>query len=202
MTARPLLRNQPVTATGLLPSQDLMEVIQRLVKDGIDLSAALQADLTTSRVKLQTAVTAAGQTEIPFTGIPAWANRVTVTFAGFSTNGTSEIAVQLGDSGGIETTGYTTTVLGALGVAVAHQNYTAGFAWVPGAATDTASGSITLSRQSGNLWVADGKVKRATNSTAFIMGDKTLSDVLTQVRITTVGGVNTFDAGSVAVSWE
>jgi hypothetical protein len=52
-----------------------------------------------------TAVSASG-TSVDFTGIPSTAKRITVMFSGVSTNGTSIIQVQLGDSGGVETTGY------------------------------------------------------------------------------------------------
>jgi len=45
-------------------------------------------------------------TSIDFTGIPSWVKRITVMFNGVSTNGTSNKQIQLGDSGGFETTGY------------------------------------------------------------------------------------------------
>lgn len=164
---------------------------------------ALQADLTVSRVKLQPSVTASGQTQINFTGIPAWVNRITVIAAGLSTNGTSQVLIRLGDSGGIEATGYLSTVAGSSGTSIGHADQTTGFfLGAPLAATDAISGRCTISRLSGNTWVADTATKRST--TAFIesAGDKTLSDVLTQLRITTANGTDTFDAGSVAISWE
>jgi hypothetical protein len=52
MTARPLLPNQPVTANGLMPSRDLVEIIQRLVKvagtGGGGLSDGNYGDVTVS----------------------------------------------------------------------------------------------------------------------------------------------------------
>ena len=41
-----------------------------------------------------------------FTGIPSWAKRITVMFAGVSTRGTSALQVQIGTSLGIENSGY------------------------------------------------------------------------------------------------
>jgi hypothetical protein len=41
-----------------------------------------------------------------FLSIPAGTKRITVSFESMSTNGTTGISIQLGDSGGIETTGY------------------------------------------------------------------------------------------------
>ena len=45
-------------------------------------------------------------TEIDFTSIPANVYRVTVMFDGVSTNGTSNLMLRIGDSGGNEDTGY------------------------------------------------------------------------------------------------
>jgi hypothetical protein len=155
-----------------------------------------------STIRLQTAIAAAGQTNIDFSGVPAWVNRVNVMLAGLSITGITPLIIQIGDSGGFETTGYlssfTNTASGVSTAAV-----TNGFAiGEPGAAADVFSGTVSLSRTSGNLWVAAGVVKRSTIGMALAAGDKTLSDVLTQVRITTVTGAQTFDAGSVTISWE
>jgi hypothetical protein len=49
-----------------------------------------------------TAVASTSGTSIDFTSIPLWVKRITVMFAGVSTNGTSPFLVQLGDAGGIE----------------------------------------------------------------------------------------------------
>ena len=54
---------------------------------------------------LGTSQTASG-TQVDFTGIPTWAKKVTILFDGISLNGTAQLRVQLGDSGGIETSGY------------------------------------------------------------------------------------------------
>src|SRR3989304_1039623 len=46
-------------------------------------------------------------TSVDFTGIPAGTKQIIVTVEGVSTNGTGAIKIQLGDSGGVETTGDT-----------------------------------------------------------------------------------------------
>jgi len=51
-----------------------------------------------------TAVASTSGTSIDFTGIPSWVKRITVMFDVVSTNGSAIILIQLGDSGGIETT--------------------------------------------------------------------------------------------------
>jgi len=53
-----------------------------------------------------TAQASTSGTSIDFTSIPSGVKRITVMFSGVSTNGTSLIQVQIGDSGGIETTSY------------------------------------------------------------------------------------------------
>lgn len=58
------------------------------------------------RITQGTAVASTSGTSIDFTGIPSWVKRLTVMFSGVSTNGISLIQVQIGDSGGIETTSY------------------------------------------------------------------------------------------------
>jgi len=53
-----------------------------------------------------TAVASTSNTSIDFTSIPAGVRRITVMFDAVSTSGTSNWLIQLGDSGGIENTGY------------------------------------------------------------------------------------------------
>jgi len=174
---------------------------------GIDtLTADVAALATTSFVRRQTAVAAASQTSIDFTGIPAWVNRVTVMFSGLSTNGTSPVMIRLGDSGGIEATGYLGAITGFSVTALATANFSTGFdldtASLPSAAA-LRHGGVTIQRVTGNTWAAWGSVGQSQATwNAFIAGTKALSDVLTQIRITTAGGTDTFDAGSVNISWE
>lgn len=160
-----------------------------------------------SSIKPQTAVSASGQTAIPLSGIPSWANRVTVNVAGLSTSGTSNVVLQIGPSGGVETTNYlgTATVIGSGGVGTALQLST-GFVFSNGtlaAATNVRHGKVVFDRQTGNTWVCDG---RLALSEALLLaattGSKALAGTLAQVLVTTVGGTETFDAGSVALSWE
>ncbi|MCE6993049.1 hypothetical protein, partial [Dyadobacter sp. CY323] len=53
-----------------------------------------------------TAVAATSGTSIPFNSIPAGIKRITINLADLSTSGSSLVMIQIGDSGGIETTGY------------------------------------------------------------------------------------------------
>jgi len=87
------------------------------------------------------------------TTIGAGANRVVIVTDGLSTNGTSPPVLQLGDSGGYETTGYvgyTDTNSGVSGTTYSAVN---GFALSGGwGATVTESATIILTRITGNKW--------------------------------------------------
>lgn len=151
---------------------------------------------------LATAVTASG-TSVDFTGIPSWVKRITVMFNGVSTNGTSAYLIQLGDSGGIETTGYlgstayvgagTGNILGASGI-VAYSFGNAGSLVVT---------AIQICTMGSNTWVGTGVAGNGSfayqSLTAY---SKTLSGTLTQVRITTSNGIDTFDAGTINIMYE
>jgi hypothetical protein len=147
-----------------------------------------------------TAVASTSGTSVDFTDIPSWAKRITVMFSGVSTNGSSNLLVQIGDSGGIENTGYAS---GAFDPSVATHS-TIGFIASPQNASGNAwGGAMTLSNLSGNVWVSSGAI--ATGSGGYFSsfgGAKELSATLDRVRITTVNGTDTFDAGSINILYE
>lgn len=154
-------------------------------------------------ITLGTAQNSTSGTAIDFTGIPSWAKRITVMFRGVSTNGTSPFLIQLGDSGGIETTGYAATSSGMVNASnYTPQSSTAGYVIGFFNAADIASGHMVITKIDGNSWVSSHTIKNATNIIIYGGGDKSLSDTLTQVRITTVNGTDTFDAGSINIMYE
>ena len=123
-------------------------------------------------------------------------------FNGVSTNGSSFGLVQLGDSGGIENTGYTGSNAFSGGSSTG-ANPTTGFGYGNNGAAFTFSGNMTITNVSGNIWAA-ACVGGGTNTALAILGggNKTLSAVLDRVRITTVNGTDTFDAGSINILYE
>jgi hypothetical protein len=158
------------------------------------------ANNVNSAIVSGTAVASTSGTSIDFTSIPSWVKRITVMFNGVSTNGSSAQQVQLGDSGGIGTSGYA----GVVGTRGGDTFYTNGFLVNRGnTASSTASGSLVLTLVSGNIWVGSGtNGANASDAPSFFGGTKTLSDTLTQLRITTVNGTDTFDAGSINILYE
>jgi len=62
-----------------------------------------------------------------------------------------------------------------------------------------------LCKIDGNTWIINGDVAQqptVSANVASLGGSKTLSDTLTQVRITTVNGTDTFDAGTINILYE
>jgi hypothetical protein len=173
--------------------------------DAVTTAKILDANVTPAKLSqpltLETAQATTSGTSIDFTGIPSWAKRITVMLSGVSTSGTSNVLFQLGDSGGFESTGYNSTSLSAA-TTVSTSNSTAGFLLFANVATDARSGVLLLTQISGNTWIASGTFKVTTATNCFVAGDKTLSDALTQIRLTTVNGTDTFDAGSVNIMYE
>jgi hypothetical protein len=146
----------------------------------------------------------ASSTSVDFTSIPSWVKRITVMLDVVSTNGTSVIQLQLGDSGGIETSGYVSTVSSVSNTGFGSNVLTSG---VPvntaSFASASYSGVLTCVKLSGNLWSTSISCIRTDTAVAFVgAGNKTLSDTLTQVRITTVNGTDTFDAGTINILYE
>jgi len=173
-----------------------------LPKAGGTMTGVITYDAAQPRLVSGTSVASTSGTSIDFTSIPSWVKRITVMFAGVSTNGTSSVLAQLGDAGGIETTGYggSSTLLGTTAVT---DNYTTGFGDRNQNAAAVRTGAWTLSLVGSNTWVCSGVIGRS-DSTALTTtaGTKTLSDTLDRIRITTVGGINTFDAGSINILYE
>jgi hypothetical protein len=153
---------------------------------------------------LDTAQASTSGTAIEFTGIPSWVKRITVMFNGVSTNGSSNLRIQLGDAGVFETSGYASYScrLGAAGVASGGVT-TSGFQAILQDSGARLHGSVIISTMGSNIWVANGFLTDDDNDQGIpVSGSKTLSDVLTSIRITTTNGTDTFDAGSINIMYE
>jgi len=172
------------------------------------ISGAVMNTMASSVLTSGTAQSSTSGTSINFTGIPSWANRVTVMFNGVSTSGTSFIQVQVG-AGSVTTSGY----VGILGVLVNSPSY--GATTLPGtgvqienngtAITSSRQGNLVFTNLSGNLWTFTGiinDVGSPYNYINMVAGSISLAGVLDRVRITTVNGTDTFDAGSINIMYE
>ena len=173
----------------------------------ISLSGSAEVFITPSArdISITTATEQASTsgTSIDFTGIPDGVRRITIMMSGLSTNGTSVFLIQIGDSGGIETTGY---VAGA-SVSTFFSTSTAGFplyGTAPAAAnTHFSVATLTLENISTNNWMICGTMSRNSDgATSMFAGAKATSAILDRVRITTVNGTDTFDAGAINITYE
>ncbi|QIG74372.1 hypothetical protein EVC08_060 [Rhizobium phage RHph_N65] len=147
-----------------------------------------------------TAAAAAGNTAVDFTSIPSWVKRITVMVESLSTNGSSGFSIQIGDSGGVENTGYVCATGNA-------QTSTTEFplTGTSGAAAGVYHGSavLTLLNAAANTWVVSSQVARTdVLAVLTVAGSKSTSAVLDRVRVKTGNGTDTFDAGSINIVYE
>jgi hypothetical protein len=156
------------------------------------------------RMTLATAQNSTSGTSIDFTGIPSWVKRVTVMFNGVSTSGTSFYLIQIG-SGSVTTSGYASDsgyVNNAANSCTATAS-TQGFLFAHDvAAAAVYGGTAFLTTLGSNIWTVSGTLNRNSGGMGFFAGTLTLSGTLDRVRITTVNGTDTFDAGSINILYE
>lgn len=134
------------------------------------------------------------------TGIPSWAKRITVSLSGVSGSGTSPRLIQIGTASGLETASYSGGVFSS-GTGSGNSNFTTGFTLeATTAAASIIHGSVVLTKVSDNLWVESGTISKSdTSLVSGSGGSKLLAGVLDRMRLATVNGTDTFDAGSVSI---
>ncbi len=161
-------------------------------------SGATAPEWASGSVMLGTSVASTSGTAIDFTGIPGWARRIVILFSGVSLNSTGQFLIQCGTSGGIVSTGYScgswsgSSATSATGMIVRSRD-----------AATLHTGRITLENLTGNTWISSHTLTGLPSGDPFVGGGAvTLAAALDRVRITTTTGTDTFDAGSINISWE
>lgn len=149
-------------------------------------------------IAIGTPATASG-VAVDFSGFPAGTARIVISVNNLSTNGTSNLAVQIGDAGGIETTAYVSE--SSTDAATRATSTGAFLITAIRTAADAVEGAITLTLldAANNTWVATHIMSNATQVLGFGAGHKSLSAALDRVRITTEGGTDAFDLGLINV---
>lgn len=138
--------------------------------------------------------------------IPTTVKQIVINFQGFSTSSSSVPIIQIGPSGGVETSGYVGYVTrtlgssvngnawGGSGIPLSDNNWTSGFV-VGGSVT------LTLLDSSNNIWAVTGTLGDG-NRLLWLAGKKALAGALNKLTLTTTNGTDTFAAGSVNVMYQ
>lgn len=168
-------------------------------------AATWQTPSAGSGITLGTPVASTSGTSIDFTSIPAGTKRIIIMLRDVSTNGTSNYLIQLGDSGGIENTGYScvcNTLVNASTNSIT--SYSQGFGWASALASNSfqATFLLTLVDSSTFSWTCSGQATFGSGGMFVVIGGKSLSAGLDRVRITTVNGTDTFDAGTINIQYQ
>lgn len=194
-----------VSAVTFLPANQATTYVYRLSNTSWYPMSTVATNVPTtpaggSIITSGTAVASTSGTSITFSSLPSWIKRITVMLNGVSSSGTSQYLIQIG-TGTATTTGYVSASARTSGGATAYTTYTTGYGWNSQTAAEVNSGHIVLTNVSGNIWVAS-HVGNSTVCTLSGGGILTLGGVLDLVRITTVNGTDTFDAGSINILYE
>ena len=200
------------TSSGLVQSADTSGNIE-LQSNGTTKATVSSSGMaigqynpSSSLITSGTAVASTSGTSIDFTSIPSWVKRVTVMFNGVSTNGSSNLLIQIG-SGSVLTSGYGSSAIYG-GTSIGGSNSTAGFIITSAAgSTNTFSGANTICLFGSNTYVSTGNLIYDSISPApFVMSSAgvraSVGGAIDRVRITTVNGTDTFDAGSINILYE
>lgn len=155
---------------------------------------------------LSVATASTSGTSITYTGLPAWVKRVNVMFAGTSLSGTSSPIVQLGFNSSYDATNYIGSA-SRLDTGVSTETtMSTGFLINGILAANTYHGKMVIEKMNGTtgLWVCTYTII-ASNSLAIHTGAGTHTMTtagMNCIKLLAVNGTDTFDAGSVNISYE
>lgn len=193
----------PLTAkTFILPgSASPTPTVAGLLEFGSTLKALYYGDGTNTnilspRINGPLIATTSG-TAIDVTGIPAGVKGIVLSVIGTSTNGNSALLLQIGDSGGIENTGYAGGVYSSAADAAA----TSGWQLISVSAAAIRHGALTLTLVDAatNLWSCFGVMFDTGGSVGgATAGTKSLTGMLDRFRLVPANGTDAFDLGAIA----
>ena len=188
--------------TGNVVTDSATQTLTNKTLTSPTITGASVSAMASSVITSGTAQTTTSGTSINFNSIPSWVKRVTVMFSNVSTNGTSEKLIQLiHSSGTVVTSGYRSAAARLNDTGLVEVTSTAGFLLPATNATDDLYGSYVFTNLSGNIWTGVGSTTY-TFGLVTSCGGVTIASTLTGIRITTVGGTDTFDGGSINILYE
>jgi hypothetical protein len=185
--------------TGTLPAD-------RIGAGAITTPRILNANVTPAKLSqpltLATSQATTSGTSIDFTGIPSWVKRITVMFNGVSTNGTTAILVRVGAGAPVVSSGYVGAVCN-LATTSSYANISSGFnIGTSNAAAAFYDGIAVLARNTDTLWNYNSQLGRRDFAAMYLGAGSINIGQIDRVRLTTVNGTDTFDAGSVNIMYE
>lgn len=188
--------------TGISAIPDDIVTTDKILDAAVTTAKLDSAVLTTyqRREQFPSEATTSG-TIITFTGIAAWATRVTILFNGVSLSGTDNIKIRAVDSGGIVTASYDSASMRNTTASTYNHVTTAADSMIvmSASATNALTGTYTLTNFEGNTWVGSGVFTSNTTTMVTAAGIAAgLSGALEGLSIA-LTGANTFDSGSIAL---
>jgi len=158
---------------------------------------------TNTQLTARTAETLSASGAI-FTNLPPGVRRITMTLWNVSMDNTSDFAVRIGDSGGIESSGYTTWNKRFGGSAFTTAGGTSQTGFLVGsnvAGTASYFGHVVLTNPQDNDWVCTSWITDQSDNFRWQIGKKGLSGELDRIQID-VWSTDNFDAGNVNIFYE
>jgi len=155
-----------------------------------------------STLTFSTPVSASG-TSVDFTGIPSSAQRINVMFNSISSNGSSDYLIRVGTSISIITSGYN-SYCNTFNTNPSGITQTSGFVINESPSSSSSlHGNVTITKMSNDKWVLTGiLVSTVSIGISLSGGSVTFVGTLDRIRLTTVNGTDTFDAGTINISYE
>jgi hypothetical protein len=150
-----------------------------------------------------TKINTSGSAAYDFT-IPADVKEFILHFDGVSTNGSSVPMIQFGDASGVYNSGYIASAVQA----ATSVNGTSQTVGCPLSATFSAATTlqgvvkILLANETDNSLEMTSQLTNGNATVYMAVGKRNLTSDLTTIRLTTIGGTDLFDAGSITPSWK
>jgi hypothetical protein len=161
--------------------------------------------MSVSAITAGTAVASTSGTSIDFTGIPSWVKRITVAMQTVSTNGSSNYLIRIGNTT-VTSSGYASVMnyVNPGANSCTGSADSTGFLLTKDINSGTAFTAIaTIVLQTSGFYVSTFVGNNGVNGAGFFgSGLLNLGSTLDRVRITTVNGTDTFDAGSINILYE
>jgi len=150
-----------------------------------------------------TVVSVSGTT-VDFTSIPSWVKRITIAMQSISTSGSSSYILRIGNTT-FTTTGYV-SVMNYVAITAnssTGDTSTTGFLLTKDGSSSFAFTALaTIVLQSSGFYICTFTGMNSAGPGFFGTGHLNLGSVLDRVRLTTVNGTDTFDAGSINILYE